>query len=164
MVAASNLPAPDVRLVEITAATLWPVLRLGVGVHQASFIATNAISIAEAHFEPAAWFRAIHDGETPAGFAMFYDHTLPGAVRPPELPPDMIMLWRFMVDTGAQGRGIGRRALDLLADHARTRPGLTRFATTYGLGPGSPRDFYLHCGFVETGRILGGETEAVRPL
>jgi diamine N-acetyltransferase len=159
-----HLPDPGIRLVEITQETLSAVLNLKVTEVQSRFVATNAISIAQAHFEPSAWFRAVAEDDRLVGFAMVFDQTLPGAAPDPELGLDIIMLWRFMIDAEAQGRGIGRRALDLVADYARTRPGITRFATTYGLGPGGPRDFYLHSGFVETGRILDGETEAIRPL
>ncbi len=49
----------DVRLVEITQATVDVVLGLAVAPEQARFVATNAVSLAQAHFEPGAWFRAI---------------------------------------------------------------------------------------------------------
>ena len=32
-----------------------------------------AFSIAEAHFSPLAWFRAVYAGDTPVGFVMLSD-------------------------------------------------------------------------------------------
>lgn len=58
--------SPDavVTLREVTQETLMPVLRLKVKPGQEQFVADNATSIAEAHFEPTAWFRAIYADET----------------------------------------------------------------------------------------------------
>ena len=158
------MAATGLRLVEITGATLWPVLRLAVAPDQRGFVAENAVSIAEAHFEPAAWFRAIALDAEPVGFAMLHDPSLPGAGPATDCDPDTVMLWRFMIGEQHQRRGFGRGAMDLLADHVRSRPGISRFATTYVLGPGGPAGFYRSLGFVETGRIVDGETEAVIAL
>ena len=152
------------RLVEITAATLRPVLDLAVTDDQTAFVASNAVSIAEAHFEPGAWFRSIAAGAEPVGFAMVFDPTLPGADPGPDWDARTVVLWRFMIDHRFQRRGFGRGAIALLAAHARSRPGLARFATTYVEGPGGPAAFYLRLGFRPTGRRVDGEAEAVMPL
>lgn len=49
-----------VSLHEITADTVRAVCALEVSPEQRGFVAPNAVSIAEAHFEPRAWFRAIY--------------------------------------------------------------------------------------------------------
>ena len=95
---------------------------------------------------------------------MVLDPTLPGAAPWPGYSADTVLLWRFMVDRRFQGRGVGAGAIGLLADHARSRPGITRFATTYVQGDGSPEGFYRRLGFTATGRVLDGEAEAVMPL
>lgn len=154
------MPA-GLRLIEITAGTLHPVLRLAVGPAQSGFVAPNAVSVAQAYFEPAAWFRAIVHGDEPVGFAMIHDPTLPGAAPAEDCGPETIMLWRFMIDARFQGRGFGRRAIGLLADHARTRPGVTRLATSWVEGEAGPAEFYRRLGFRPTGRVIDGETEAV---
>ena len=59
-----------IQLREITSATLPGILELEVAEHQRGFVATNAESIAEAHFSELAWFRGIYAGETPVGFVM----------------------------------------------------------------------------------------------
>jgi diamine N-acetyltransferase len=48
--------AAAVQLREITPESLHAVLDLAVAPGQRQFVATNARSIAEAHFEPRAWF------------------------------------------------------------------------------------------------------------
>jgi diamine N-acetyltransferase len=154
----------DVSLVEITQATVDVVLRLAVTPEQARFVAPNAVSLAQAHFEPGAWFRAIAHADDLVGFAMIFDPTLPGAVPWPDLDTRTIMLWRFMIDHASQRHGIGAAAIARLAEHARTRPVITRFATSYSEGPGGPADFYRRTGFVATGRLLEDEAEAVMHL
>ena len=38
-----------------------------------NFVANNAFSIAQAYFEPKAWFRAIYADEEPVGFVMLHN-------------------------------------------------------------------------------------------
>jgi diamine N-acetyltransferase len=64
-----------IALREVTAKTLREVCNLTVSPEQRQFVAPNAISIAQAYFEPAAWFRAVYADDTPVGFAMLYDPT-----------------------------------------------------------------------------------------
>lgn len=142
-------PARDsvVTLREITAETVRTICNLSVREDQRSFVAPNAVSIAQAHFAPEAWFRAIYAGDTPVGFAMISDK--------PEVPE--YFLWRFMIDQRWQHLGYGRRAIDLLVTHVRTRPGATAFFTSAVPGEGSPQPFYEKIGFAPTGQIDDGE-------
>lgn len=140
-----------VTLREVTRENLHEVLRLRVAESQRSFVADNATSIAEAHFSPEmAWFRAIYAGETPVGFLMLAD----------EAEKQEYFLWRFMIDARYQGRGYGRRALERLVEHVRTRPGATALGVSYVPGEGSPGPFYRRFGFEETGEVDDGETVA----
>jgi len=136
-----------VTLREITADTLRPILQLRVAPEQRHFVADNAVSIAQAHFSPIAWFRAIYAGETPVGFLMLADE--------PEKP--CYYLWRLMIGAEQQGKGYGRQAVLRLIDHVRTRPGATELLLSYVPGEGCPRDFYRKLGFVETGELDEGE-------
>lgn len=152
---------PDIGLVDVTAKTVDTVIDLEVSPEQRTFVAPNAVSIAQAYFEKAAWFRAVAvDGE-PVGFVMLFDPTLPGVTLENDDRPDEILLWRFMIDHRHQGRGIGRRALDLVVAHARSRPGVKRLMSSYVPGERGPRDFYLRCGFTETGEMDSDGTEVM---
>ncbi len=142
-------PARDavVSLREVTADSLRSILRLKVGPQQEQFVADNAVSIAEAHFEPKAWFRAIYAGETPVGFVMLYDD-----VEKPEY-----FLWRYMIDRRYQGMGFGRQALRQVIDYVRGRPGATEMLLSYVPAEGSPEPFYARLGFANTGAVEDGE-------
>ncbi|PSB01110.1 hypothetical protein [Merismopedia glauca] len=53
----------EVTLREIAKENLGSILRLKVAPHQQQFVASNAESLAQAHFEPELpWFRAIYAG------------------------------------------------------------------------------------------------------
>jgi diamine N-acetyltransferase len=143
------LPHRDapVSLREVTKETLRDVLRLKVAPEQERFVAPNAVSIADAYFEPLSWFRAVHAGETPVGFAMLYDN--PGKPA--------YFLWRFMIDRRFQGLGFGARAIALLVEHVKTRPGAAVLTTHCVPGEGSPCPFYERMGFADTGQVYEGE-------
>jgi len=139
-----------VSLREVTKESLRDVLELRVAPDQDRFVASNAVSIAQAHFEPgAAWFRAIYADETPVGFLMLHDD--------PAKPE--YHLWRFMIDHRFQGRGFGARAIELLLEHVRGRPGAVELKLTHVPGDGSPDPFYARLGFAHTGEEDGGELE-----
>ncbi|GIK85735.1 MAG: hypothetical protein BroJett026_12160 [Betaproteobacteria bacterium] len=150
-----------VTLREITAETVLAVCRLDVAPAQAGLVAPNAVSIAQAHFEPAAWFRAVCADDEPVGFVMLYDPTRTPA---PEAGPQVAFLWRFMIDARHQGRGYGGRALALAVGHARTLPGVTRLRTSYVERPGNASPLYLRAGFAPTGELDGAEIVLERRL
>jgi diamine N-acetyltransferase len=137
----------EVTLREITAETVRAVCKLGVHPEQMGFVAPNAVSIAQAYFEPNAWFRAVYADDEPVGFVMLYADT-----ETPEY-----FLWRFMIAAEYQGKGFGRRALDLLVEHVRRLPGASELRSSYVAGERGPRDFYLRYGFEDTGELDEGE-------
>lgn len=138
----------SVSLREVTAETVRTILRLKVTPEQEQFVASNAISIAQAYFQrERAWFRAIYADDTPVGFLMLYDD--------PQEPE--YFLWRFMIDAQYQGMGFGKQALDLLVAHVRTRPGATHLGTSCVPKPGGPCPFYEQYGFRYTGDEDEGE-------
>jgi RimJ/RimL family protein N-acetyltransferase len=83
-------------------------------------------------------------------------------------PPRMgeYELWRFLIDHRHQRKGYGRRAMALLLDLLRARPGATALRLSYVPGEGGPRDFYARLGFQETGEVIGepGDQEIVMRL
>jgi len=142
-----------VSLREITAETVCQITSLSVGQDQQRFVASNAISLAQALFSEEAWYRAIYAGECPAGFVMLYDESL-RATPPPE---PQVVLWRFMIDTNFQGQGIGAAALQHVIAHVRSKDLFSSLVTSYIPGPGCPEQFYLRAGFLHTGKVDDGE-------
>jgi len=137
----------NVSLREITAETLGPVLKLEVSDDQRGFVATNAVSIAQAHFSDLAWFRAIYAGEEPVGFV----------VLSVDREKQEYWVWHFMIGAAHQGRGYGRAALLLVIDHVRTLPGATELKLSFVPKDGNPRPFYESLGFELTGEEEEGE-------
>ena len=139
----------EVTLQEVTKETIWSVMTLEVAEDQGHLVAPNSMSIAEAYFEPKAWFRAICADEAPVGFLMLFDD--PDAPR--------YYLWRMMLAEGQQRKGYGTRALELLVEYVRTRPNATEIIVGAIPGEGSPQPFYERFGFVPTGEVKGGEVQ-----
>jgi len=152
--AVSDEPRIDVSLRPIDAETVRAICALAVREDQRQLVAPNAVSIAEAHFSPHAWFRAVYAGDTPVGFVMLEDQ--------PEKPE--YYLWRFMIDARHQGKGYGRRALTLFIDHVAQRPSATELLTSVVQGEGSPQGFYESLGFALTGEFEDGEAMMSLPL
>ena len=150
----------SVTLREITAETVRLITDLKVSEQQQRFVASNAVSLAEALFNEEAWFRAIYYGESPVGFVMLYDETLR---KVPSANPE-VFLWRFMVDARFQRKGIGKAALDLVIAHVRTKGVFSSITTSYVSEPGSPEGFYLSQGFQHTGKMIDGEVVLERSL
>ena len=151
----------SVTLREITPATVDAILALSVGEGQTRYVATNAKSIAQAHFHPEAWFRAIYADDEPVGFLMLYD----GSLSPNPDKQGQYFLWRFMIDARFQRLGFGHHALDLLVQHVRSRPNARRLLTSYVPGTGGPEGFYRKYGFRPTGGVDDdGEIEMELPL
>ncbi len=142
-------PEAKVSLREVTGETVRTICKLTdtLTLPKKYMVAPNAVSIAEAYFEEHAWFRAIYADETPVGFAMLYDD--------PEKQD--YFLWRFMIAGHHHGKGFGRRAMGLVRDYVRTRPGGTVLVTSCGQGAGSPEGFYRALGFERNGKMYDDE-------
>jgi diamine N-acetyltransferase len=138
-----------VTLQEVTADTVHQICNLNVTESQKQFVAPNAYSIAQAYFSKEAWFRAIYADDTPVGFVMLYDNE----------PESEYFLWRFMIDERYQGHGFGRRAIELLLEHVRGRPGAKELLLSCVPGEAGPENFYRKLGFETTGKMHGQEME-----
>ncbi len=139
-----------VELREVTAETVRAICALQVDPSQRGFVSPNAVSFAEAMYQPKAWFRSIHADDVPVGFTMLYDDPEQGEYY----------LWRFMIDGRFQGRGYGRRALELLVEHVRGRPGARELKVSWVPADGGPEPFYRGLGFEPTGERDGEEIVA----
>jgi diamine N-acetyltransferase len=142
-------PDAEVTLREITAETVREICKLSdtLAPPRKYMVAPNAVSIAEAYFNEHAWVRAIYADETPVGFLMLYDDS----------EEQEYFLWRLMVAGTLHSRGFGRRAIELLIEYVKTRPGAKVLETSCGQGPGSPEGFYRKLGFERNGKMLGPE-------
>jgi diamine N-acetyltransferase len=117
-------------------------------------VASNALSIAQAHFSQYAWFRALYADEMPVGFIMLYDN--------PDEPE--YFLWRLMIAAPHQGKGYGRQAVEHLIAYVRTRPNAKELLVSCGEGEGSPEEFYRRLGFARNGEMEEDEVVLSLPL
>lgn len=149
-----------ISLREITADTVRAVTKLSVREDQTCFVASNAVSLAQALFAPEAWYRAIYAGDEPVGFVMLFDESL----RSPPPASPAVGVWRFMIDSNHQGKGIGSAALKLVISHVRAKGMFKELELSYVPEPGCPEPFYRQLGFVATGRVDDGEIVMALPL
>lgn len=149
-----------VTLREITPENAEAIFKLSVADSQKHLVASNERSIAQAHFEEAAWFRAIYADEEPVGFVMLHDEALRAEPR----EAGYLVAWRMMVDERFQGMGFGWKAMQLVIAHARTRPGVARLQVSWSQEEGNAGDFYRKLGFVPTRVDEGGEQWAALEL
>ncbi len=142
-------PYEEVTLREIDDTTVTGICLLSelMQYPQNSFVAPNAYSLAQALFHDTAWYRAVYAGKAPVGFVMLDDNA-----EKPEY-----YLWRFMIAPPFQRLGFGAKAIALLIDYVRTRPGANELLVSYIDHEEGPAAFYRGLGFVETGEIDEGE-------
>ena len=145
----------DLRLEELSAATVVAANNLTLKPGQEQYVAPVSHSIAEAYVNPTtAWPRVVvdsADGEsTVVGFIMgnFDAEADDEALRS--------CIWRINVEADAQGRGVGRFAVHALADEARSR-GFDRLTVMYEPGDDGPEEFFARIGFEVVGETPYGE-------
>jgi diamine N-acetyltransferase len=155
-----NSTLAPICLREITADTVRAVIKLSVRPDQTRFVASNAVSLAQALFTPEAWYRAIYSGDELVGFVMLNDESLRPV--PPQTPE--VGVWRFMIDAKHQGSGIGTAALKLIIAHVRAKGLFEKLELSYVPEPGCPEPFYRKLGFSATGKVDDGEIVMALPL
>lgn len=139
----------------VTAQNLPALTRFPLRAGQERFVAPVVDSIAEAYVTPTAWPRAIVDGEDVVGFVMAnFDPDN-------ELEAFRCGIWRLNVAADAQGRGVGRFAVEEVARESRRRS-QDRMTALWEQGDGGPEQFYLRCGFRPTGERLFGQVAGAR--
>jgi diamine N-acetyltransferase len=114
---------------------------------QTPYVATNQKSLIDAKGNPGSWSRAIYADETPVGFVLLFMPLLPGAIERPQIRPDQIALWRFMIDHRYQGMRFGHQALLLIREECKRHSGVREILSSYVPGLHGPENFYLPHGF-----------------
>ena len=144
----------ELRMVELSAATIVAVNNLSLKPGQEQFLAPVSYGIAATVINPqTSWQRVILDRNEVVGFvsANFDD----------EAPEEHFrsVLWRINVDADDQGRGVGRFAVENLIDEARNR-GVDHVNVIYEAGEDGPEAFFRRVGFTPVGETAYGEVIA----
>jgi diamine N-acetyltransferase len=147
----------NLKLAELTPGNVGPAMKMPLKPGQEKFVAPVSVSIAEAYVHPTAWPRVVLDGDEVVGFVM-------GNFEPDhEIEAFRAGLWRLNVHADAQGRGVGRFAVEQLAAEARAR-GVGRITVLWVPGEGGPEGFYRKLGFTPTGEVMDGQLVGVLDL
>lgn len=144
----------ELRVVELSAATIVAVNNLSLKPGQEQYLAPVSYGIAATVINPkTSWQRVVLDGDEVVGFvsANFDD----------EAPEEHFrsVLWRINVDADDQGRGVGRFAVDALIDEARER-NMDHVNVIYEAGDAGPEAFFRRVGFTPVGETEYGEVIA----
>jgi len=145
----------EITLKKVTRLNLRSILKLDVKPEQRKLVAPNAISIAEAHFNKDAWFRAIYADKIPIGFVMISDTSLKHNYNPNHQPS--YTLWRFMIDAKYQGMGYGKEAMKIIINHVKSRPKAKELLLSHSKSDGNAGKFYEKFGFEYTGIEIDDE-------
>jgi diamine N-acetyltransferase len=142
----------DLRLEELSASNIVAANSLSLKPGQEQFIAPVSYSVAASVINPAtAWQRVVLlDGEV-AGF-------IHGNFDPESKHEEFrACIWRINVDAAAQGRGVGKFAVDALGEEARNRH-FKRLTVIWESGDEGPEAFFHRIGFADIGQTSFGET------
>ena len=148
-----------VHLEELNKYNVWDVIELTVKKEQESFIAGNEWSLVHAYVgnktEGAVYPFGIFDDDKAVGFLMIaYDY---GEVcndpDAPEISQKNYFLWRLMIDEEEQGKGYGKKAVELALEFVKTFPhGKADYCwICYDKNNEVARKLYLSMGFQEIG-------------
>ena len=132
-----------VNLRGITEANLISIIDLDVREDQKDQVASNSVSIAQAHYSKSAWFKGIFNNDIAVGFVML------DLIK----EENKCVLWRFMIDEKHQGKGYGKLALTQVIDWVRSLEVFEEIRTSYVPTKNGSDGFYKKFGFVETGKL-----------
>lgn len=153
---------------KIDSSNLWKIVKLQVAKKQEAFVASNTESLLEAYVaitngRHALPFGIYEQGE-PVGFIMLgYDAI---DEEDPSVAAGNYCLWRLMIDSRYQGKGLGRKALKKAIAFLNTKPcgPGTSCWLSYESENTTAKALYESEGFLENGEFCDGERVAVRKL
>ena len=141
----------ELRLEELSAKTIVAANSLTLRRGQEQFVTPPSYAIADSFINPlTSWPRVVLDGDTVVGFIRGnFD---------PDNPQEEFRscLWRINVAADAQGLGVGKFAVEGLADEARAR-GFERLTVIWEPGEEGPEEFFKAVGFSIIGETQYGE-------
>jgi diamine N-acetyltransferase len=141
----------ELRLEELSAATIVAVNSLGLKPGQEQFITPVSYAAAAAVTSTeSAWQRVVLKGDRVVAF-------IHGNFDPEARQEEFrAALWRINVDAETQGEGVGTFAVNGLVEEARRR-NLHRITVLWERGELGPEEFFLRFGFKPVGETDYGE-------
>ncbi|MGI9504416.1 MAG: GNAT family N-acetyltransferase [Geminicoccaceae bacterium] len=153
-------------MIEPREITYWNVdLLLGLRVRddQTDLVASNSVTIAQAHYIPNSWIRGLWAGGDAVGLIAMIDIHPDHPEADEYTPGNTAYLWRLMIAAPHQGRGYGQQSVELALEQARRwrRP---RLSLTVAQGDGNALAFYRRFGLEPTGQVDDDEIVLIGPV
>ena len=158
------------KLEKINRNNVAEILKLEVFENQKSFVATNNSSIIEAYIAITennhVYTFGIYKDDTPVGFLMIGYDVNSDEEGAPKIAKGNYNIWRLMIDKKFQGKGFGKRAMNLALEFINTFPcGTAKYCwLSYESDNNVARELYKSVGFVETDEKDGEEIVAIMKL
>ena len=158
------------KLKKINRKNVGEILKLEVFDNQKSFVATNNISIIEAYLAITenndVFTFGIYNDDAPVGFLMIGFDVNSDYEGAPKIAKGNYNIWRFMIDKKFQGKGFGKKAMNLALEFVNTFPcGTAKYCwLSYESDNDIARQLYQSVGFVETDEKDGEEIVAILKL
>lgn len=140
-----------VSLRPVTSSNVRAMCDLRTTPEQRSLVGPAAYTVAESAYEPDGTLTAIYADDVPVGIGYV------------DTESDTPYLVRFMIDAGAQARGFGAAAVELLCERLRAEA-WSALEVTFVPKVGGAQGFWERLGFTDTGRTRDGEPIYVRAL
>ena len=139
------------------------ILKLEVFENQKSFVATNNRSIIEVYIAITennhVFTFGIYKDDTPIGFLMIGYDVHSDDEGAPKIAKGNYNIWRLMIDKKFQGKGFGKKTIELALEFINTFPcGIAQYCwLSYESDNDVARQLYKSVGFVETEEKDGDE-------
>ena len=143
-------------LKKINRKNVGEILKLEVFDNQKSFVAPNNISIIEAYLaiieNDHVFTFGIYNDDVPVGFLMIGFDVNSDDADAPKIAKGNYNIWRLMIDKTFQGKGFGKKAIELALEFINTFPcGTAKYCwLSYENDNYVARQLYQSVGFVET--------------
>jgi diamine N-acetyltransferase len=135
-------------------------VELAVTEEQDGFVSSNALSLAQAHYEPWWVPLGVYASDEMVGFVMhgrWPDH--PVHVEHGNPTPDNDHILRVMIDKQHQSKGYGRAAMIALIERIKAQGNCRAIELSFEPTNAVAEKLYASLGFVRTGRMIDGEAE-----
>lgn len=141
----------QLQLEELSASNIVAANTLSLKPGQEQFIAPVTYAAEASVVNPATtWQRVVTLDGRVVGF-------IQGNFDPNESRDELrACIWRINVDADLQGKGVGRFAINALAEEARAR-GFDRITVMWEPGENGPGEFFHRIGFVDIGESAYGD-------
>ena len=158
------------KLKKINRNNIGEILKLEVFDNQKSFVATNSSSIIEAYIAITnnndVFTFGIYKYDTPIGFLMIGFDVNSDDEGAPRIVKGNYNIWRLMIGKNFQGKGFGKKAMNLAIEFVNTFPcGTAKYCwLSYESDNEVARQLYKSVGFIETEEKDGEEIVAIMKL